>query len=282
MGKIVKDIVEDAFIIKNTNIYELSILIGVDSFDYMIKDSRQHVLALRTYQAGPQLMAQPSALQSLAQGDKLLAQNYRLVRAGWAGAKCALVPQRLYNEHKKASYLEQATEVGKDQSILADSLPGLSMKNIYTVPESVESFVRRSFPQCRLFHLATALLESYRNMPAQKEGHRVYAHLKGELVFISVFDGGNLLFFNAFPYQNTKDFIYFLLLAFQQFALKPEKCPAYLSGELLEDSEIYREAFRYIKHIHFPGPPAALHLGPKLSLEPKHFFAGLLALSLCE
>ena len=46
MGTIIKDLIEDTFVKKNTNIYELSILMGVDSFDFMVMDSRQHLLAI--------------------------------------------------------------------------------------------------------------------------------------------------------------------------------------------------------------------------------------------
>lgn len=281
MGKIIKDIVEDTFITKNTNIYELSILMGVDSFDYMVTDSRKHLQALKSYDVGPQMMAQPSILQSLIQEDGLLALPYRAIRAGWASGKSTLVPQRLYNEQKKTAYLEQATELGAGDLVLVDSLPDLALNNIYAVPQAIVSFIRQSFPACRLFHISTALLAGIRNLPNPKEGHRVYAHLKDGLAFLSVFDGSSLLFFNAFPFQSAKDFIYFLLLAYQQFGLKQERAPAYLSGQLVEDSEIFREAFRYLKYIHFTEPPPFFHLGPKLSREPKHFFFGLLGLSLC-
>ncbi len=281
MGKIIKDIVEDTFIRKNTNIYELSILMGVDSFDYMVTDSRQHVQAVKSYDAGPQQMAQPSILQSLIQEHGLLTLPYRAVRAGWASGKSTLVPQRLYNEQKKTAYLEQATELGAGEAILVDSLPDLALNNVYAVPQAIVSFIRQSFPACRLFHISTALLACIRNLPSPKEGHRVYAHLKDGLVFISVFDGSSLLFLNAFPYQSAKDFIYFLLLSYQQLGLKQERAPAYLSGQLVEDSEIYREAFRYLKNIHFAELPPFFQLGDKLSKEPKHFFFGLSGLSLC-
>ncbi|MCB0579059.1 MAG: DUF3822 family protein [Phaeodactylibacter sp.] len=281
MGKIVKDLIEDTFVKKNTNIYELSILMGVDSFDFMVLDSRQHLLALRSYSVGPQLMAQPSILQSLSRGDDLLSQPYRTVRAGWVNERATLVPQRLYNEKKKAAYLEHGAEIGQDEEVLADSLPDYGFQNIYAVPRAIEAFARQAFPGCRWFHASSALLQGFRKLAISREGPQVFAHLGKGLVFILAFEGYNLLFSNAFSYKSAKDFIYFLLLPYQQLGFRPAAVPAYLSGQLVEDSEIYREAFRYVKYIHFVEPPAFFQHGPKTGGEPGHFHFDLLGLSLC-
>lgn len=281
MGKIIRDLVEDTFVKKNTNIYELSILMGVDSFDFMVLDSRQHVQALRSYAVGPQLMAQPEILKSLVEGDGLLNLSYRTVKAGWAGSKNTLVPQRLFNEQKKTAYLEQATAIAPGEAVLSDTLQDFGFQNIYLIPQAAERFFRQAFPGCRIFHVGSALLEGIRKLASLKEGPQAYAHIRGGLVFVLAFEDKNLLFFNAFPFQNAKDAIYYLLLAYQQFGFKPGRDPAYLSGQLLEDSEIYREAFRYIKNLHFVDPPAFFHIGPKLSAAPRHFSFDLLGLSLC-
>ena len=100
-------------------------------------------------------------------------------------------------------------------------------------------------------------------------------------MYVFVFEDKGLLFSNAFPYQSAKDFIYFLLLPYQQFGLKPGKTPVYLSGQLVEDSEIYREALRYLKGPRFVEPPAFFHLGSRINQEPRHFYFDLLGLSLC-
>ena len=281
MGKIIKDLIEDTFVKKNTNIYELSILMGVDSFDFMVMDSRQHLLAIRSYEVGPQIMVQPSILKSLVQGDSLLAHSYRTVKAAWINGKSTLVPQRLYNEQKKAAYLEQATEMAPGDVILSDALPDYEFQNIYSIPQAMEAFARQAFAGCRIFHATSALLQGIRKLAVSREGPQVFAHLRNGLVFIFAFEDKNLLFANAFPYRSAKDFIYFLLLPYQQFGFKPGRAPAYLSGQLVKDSEIYREAFRYLKHVHFVEPPAFFHLGPKISQEPNHFYFDLLGLSIC-
>ncbi len=281
MGKINKDIVEDTFIKKNTSIYELSILIGMDSFDYMVLDSQQKVLALRSYSLDPRLGPSASQLKTIAQEDKLLQPAYRNARAGFVSRESTLVPRRLFNEKEKRAYLEQSAQLESGVNVLADALPALDIYNIYALSPETEDFARASFPGARLFHLGTALLEGLRQHAARDQGHKVYAHIQEGLLYLLVFNSGELLYFNTFSYKSAKDFIYYLLLAFQQFGLKAKDVPAFFSGQLVEDSEIYREAQRYLGDIHFMKAPAFFKLGPKLSKEPQHLYFGLLSLGLC-
>ena len=80
------------------------------------------------------------------------------------------------------------------------------------MPRAMEAFVRKTFPDCRFFHLNTALMEGIRKLADIKEGPQVYAHIRNGTLSIFAFEGKNLLFSNIFPYQSAKDFIYFLLL----------------------------------------------------------------------
>lgn len=93
-------------------------------------------------------------------------------------------------------------------------------------------------------------------------------------------DGLNLLFFNAFRYESAKDFVYYALLAYDQCSLNPATQPAYLSGPLLEDSEIYRMAGRYIKQLIFVDPSAYFQFAGPFKEQPGYLHFDLLSLSL--
>lgn len=275
---ITRDITEDTLAKKSANAYELSILIGVDSFDYIVLDSQRQVLALRTYSFDPGGF--PASMESIFQSDKFLHQAFSGVRLGLADGKNTLMPSRLYQEAEKEAYLRQVTELRPEDKVHADVLPQLGLCNVYAVQKEVEAFARRAFPACRLAHQITALLPALRRLAAQQEGPAVFAHLKAGLLHLFVFEGENLLLANTFPYKTAKDFIYYVLMAFQQLGLNPEQQQLCFSGQLLKDSEIYKEAYRYIRHIAFLGAPTGLQLGPRLSQEPAYLHFGLLSLSI--
>jgi hypothetical protein len=275
---ITRDITEDTLAKKSASAYELSILIGVDSFDYIVLDNERQVLALRTYSFDPGGF--PASLEGVFQSDKFLHQAFSGVRLGLADGKNTLIPNRLYQEAEKGAYLQQVTELRPEDKVEVDVLPQLGVCNVYVVEKEVEAFARRAFPACRLAHQITALLPALRSLAVQQEGPAVFAHLKAGQFHLFVFEGGDLLLANTFPYKNAKDFIYYVLMAFQQTGLNPEQQKLYFSGRLLKDSEIYKEAYRYIRQIEFLGAPAGLQLGPRLSQEPAYLHFGLLSLSL--
>jgi hypothetical protein len=273
----IKDIIEDTLAKKSTSACELSILIGMDSFDYMVLDEQRQVLALRSHALGAG--GRSAAARAIFQGDAMLQQPYRRIGVGVAGPKSALVPERLFDEGEKEAYLRQVVELEAADSVRVDFLTSLSLCQVYALPRGLEDFVRQAFPTAQLAHQSTALLQAYL-AAAPEAGHTVIAHLRGNWMYLAVFDGGQLVFANSFGFKAAKDFIYYLLLVYQQLDLNPEEQPLFFSGQLLENSEIYKEAYRYIRHLRFWGAPTGIQFGPRLGQEPPHLYYDLLSLSL--
>jgi hypothetical protein len=274
----IKDIIEDTFAKKSTDACELSILIGMDSFDYMVLDEQRQVRALRAHALGGG-GARLAAVQAVHQADAFLHQSFKRIRVGVASPKNTLVPERLFDETEKEAYLRQVVELEAADSVQVDPLPSLSLRQVYALPRALVDFVRQAFPAAQLVHQTTALLQGYQAaVPAS--GHTVIAHLRGNWMYLAVFEGGQLVFANSFSFKTAKDFIYYLLLIYQQLELNPEEQPLGFSGQLLENSEIHREAYRYIRHLQFWEAPAGIQFGPRLRQEPPHLYYDLLSLSL--
>lgn len=278
MGKVIKDIVENTFTKKNTNTYELSILVGMGSFDYVVLDSQQHLQALKSYTLNN--FSDSSELEQLLNLDPIIKYRYGNTRIAWAGGKNTLIPDRLFKADEKKSYLQQTVEVAKAERVLSDDIPHAGIHNIYSVPSNVSLYLDQQFPSHQLSHLSTVLIEAQRKISIQYEGKRLYVHLVDSRAYISVFHHTNLLFFNSFEYKSAKDFIYYLLLIFDQLNLPQETTPVALSGQLVEDAEIYRLLKRYLPQFHFLEPPAFIHYGAKMEEHSKYMYFGVLCLSI--
>lgn len=278
MGKVVKDIVEQTFTKRNTNTYELSILVGMGSFDYVIVDSQQHVQVLKSYTLDEQ--SPVSDLEHILGLDPLPKYRFRNVRIAWSGGKSTLLPKRLYQQAEQRAILEQTTPVLPTENIRIDGLLSDEIKNIFAIPQELESFLNTTFPGHRLWHLGSILIEGQRKLSVQYQGPQVYIHLVGSLVYISVFNHMDLVFYNSFPYKSAKDFVFYLLLAFKQHDLSQQDTPVHITGQLVEDSEIFRLLKRYINKTNFQPPPAFLHYGPKLEGQTNHLYFGVLSLSI--
>lgn len=270
---------EDAFIKRSAPTFELSILSGIDSFTYMVSDGQQNILALREYELSEET---GKDLKNVLQTDRLVQLSYRNVRMIWSHPLAALIPTRLFNPADRQSLLGHLAEVPSNFLLKNDNIPQLSATNIYGVGEAHLNNLKQKFPGGRLFHLHSALYWGCRMLTSQQGGRQVFVHVRGDGFRALVFEGANLLLVNYYTYQSAKDFLYFILLLFEQFKLDQETTPLSMSGKILTDSEIYRLLSRYIRKLQVLQPPAFFKFGPKLSQKPKYFYFDLFCGLLCK
>lgn len=276
MGTLTKDIVEKGFDANKTEVYELSILVGMGSFDYMVLDDRQQVLLWRSYACSQQ---EGAAYAEVFQNDRVLKQSFRNLRVGWSSTKQTLVPHRLYSPTDLPVYLQQSADIDEAEQPRAEEVPSLGMQHIYALETEQLKAMQTYFPGSRHFHIGTALLHEQHRLMANADKPGVFIHLRGSYLWVSAFDKTTLRFFNSFFYKSTKDFVYYALLAFEEAGLKPSAADIFLSGAILEASEIYRHLSRYLPDLAFVPRSAYFQHGELLKQEPAHFYFDLLSLS---
>lgn len=275
MGKISIDISEDTYSKLRHQDYELSILLGVDSFAYSLSDESRQVMALREF-VFENTAAFPGAIDNIFQTDKRLHDNFRSVRIGLTGSPFVLVPSRLYNPLEKKSYLTHLADVPDAAEIMADDLGELGCRGIYSAPASILGFLRQAFPGCRFAHLSSALLHLWRRLPgAAGQGHCLCMHIQSGEMTLALFSNGALQLCNTYTFQSAEDFLYFTLLGLHQRQLDNNNTPVVISGKILPDSAIYKLLERYFRQLQFLPKPASISLGTALRQYPEYFYADL-------
>ncbi|MEL6924570.1 MAG: DUF3822 family protein [Bacteroidota bacterium] len=279
---IAADIQESNFNKNLTNGYDLSILLGMDSFIYSISDESRQVLALRAYsfeKAVSDFSRIITALQELLQQDKKLQLAYRKVRLGLVNKKSTLVPNPFFDENQKATYLDKVTRLSDSDLIKVDHLEPLAAKNVYLVNRDVIKLLRNQFPNLQLYHSFSSLLLGLRQNTEHSTGATLYGNVREQVLQLVYFDGKDLVFSNSFGFHSSKDFIYFVMNVYHQFKLSPEEVPFVISGQIVEDSEIYHLLYRYIRHLKIIELPAQFQIGQELAREPQHFYFDLFSLA---
>ncbi|MCB0634161.1 MAG: DUF3822 family protein [Saprospiraceae bacterium] len=268
------DITEYNFSKKDTDQYELSILHGVDSFAYMIKDNSANVVALREYYW-------PEGKQSLPvwSGDDKLQSHYRRVKIAFSKGKFCMVPQRLFQETEKATYLGHLSPIKNSNNIFSDNVSQHQAELIYEVEAPALESIERHFPQAQKKNLHTVLLEAMRPHASSQTSYHLAVHIGQKQIMIYAFDRTNLMLANAYAYRSAQDCLYYILLVYEQLGLKTEISPLFLAGRILEDSDIYRLLMRYVRKVSFL-PELAIKRGPQLQRQPAYFFYDLYALGI--
>ncbi len=275
------DFIEDTFIKKNTSIYELSILLGMDSLVYMITDGQQKIHALSQFpyaQNSPYKPYQPNLkpLERYVEKNALLQSRFRNVRLGIHSPLFSIVPNRLYSEKDKRNILSHLSSKNNFQEVIVDQLPPFNGKNVYGLLPTISDFIKRHFSSARVFNLnTTLLLAAYKKTQLLAQDHQLFFHADSKYLRTFLFERKNLLVATQHQYQTPQDFIYFALLTFEQFRLSVTDQQVHICGQIHQDSELFKLLFRYIKNIHFLEGPAFIQKGEKSKSLPDYAYFDL-------
>lgn len=222
-------------------------------------------------------------VKAILQKDEHLLLPYNDVKVAFFTPKTTFVPTRLYNPNEKAAYLAHVVAVQPEERLLADHLKGQNAQNVYAVDTALYDVMRWKFPSARMFHSSTVLLNQFSRLTDHSD-FQLFMNVKEQYVQIFLYKSKTLLFSNIFRFRSSKDFVYFVLLVFDQFKLKPEQVPAIFSGELLENSEVYQLLNRYIPTLQRVAPPNYYTFNAEFYEQARHphFYFDLYALEHCE
>lgn len=281
MSRINQEIVEYSFSSKSTLSYELNILIGADSIYYWVNDAQLNILALKSFHFDHKKeKSSLESFKSLFIEDPLLKETYRTTKIVLTSPHFTLIPSKFYQEKEKITYLKNLTPVADADFLGADNLKNQAFKNVYMIDKQLVNFTQTTFPQTKIHHFITALIEGYQKIAELRQGHQVFANLRDGHIQILFFDEKDLIFVNAYAYQTAQDVIYYIMLVYDQFKLNSETIPLSISGSLTQDSDIYKFIFRYIRLVNFVQAPTYLRFGNQFTGVPKHFYFDLFSIKL--
>ena len=285
MGKVNFEIVENNFVKKYADTYDLSILVGMDRFSFLVSDPQQNILLLRSYPFTPEIkklgeLSNP--LKDIYINDELLKQTYRSVRVGILNQKNTLIPSDLFVTDQKEIYLKNIVPNLEGDTIYFDALKPMGIVNVYAINTHFVNQLYGYFPNTKIHHAATSLILGHRKIAENRTGRQICLNVRQGLLQISLFDNKELLFYNSFIYQSSQDFIYYVMLVFDQFKLKPEGNTVHISGQIVQDSEIYHLLFRYIRHLEMMPVPDYYKFGTKGREIQSYQYFDLFSLKLCE
>lgn len=257
----------------------------MDRFSFLVSDPQQNVLLLRSHSIAPHVKSLEllgDHLKNLYIKDEILKQTYRSVKIGLLNQKNTLVPSDLFVADKKEVYLKNIIPDLQEGSTFFDPLKPLGIVNLYSVNNQFINQLYGYFPNAKIHHSVTSLIMGYRKIAENRTGHQIFLNVRQGLMQISLFDNKELLFCNAFSYESSQDFIYYVMLVFDQFQLKPEGNTVHISGQIIKDSEIYHLLFRYIRHIEMVPFPHYYRMGEKGNGVSNYQYFDLFSLKLCE
>jgi len=275
------DVIEDSFIRKNANLYNLSALIGADRFSFLVLDKNQNVIVLRSYNFEENKDIKTFLRKTYLQ-DEILKLNYASVRVAVNNSKHTLVPAVLFDEKEDAIYLKNVVDLKPTDKVGFDELNFINAKNVFAVNQEIEQLILEFFNNIKLYHGSTAFIRGAFLLAEKQEGFQMFINVLHRKLNILLFENGKLQFNNSFNFQNVRDFVYYVMLVLDQFKVNPETVPVFLSGQIMRESEIFKLLYRYIKNVDFLEAPDHLKFRSKYEALNAYKFFDLFSLKLCE
>lgn len=256
----------------------LHLILGADSLSMLVADPAGAVVALQrhSFPVDDTTSAQTEwQLRGLLQ-NSVLTLPFGQAHCALFHRNATLVPRRLFQHGDLSGYFKLLLDPA-DYVYAYDELPEFDAYLVYATEPGLAHLCPDFFPRARVRHLAVPLLRQALNLHAGEE-HRVFLNIRNQVAQIAVFERRNLLFYNAFSFSASPDLLYYVLLVYDQFRLDPREIPLTVAGNLLEDSELYRLFYRFIREIRFAPLPAHFHLPDGVNALPGHCYFDLFCL----
>lgn len=247
---------------------QLLLKITNDSFSYAVVDQQSEQIKVIFDKQGCTDLNQ--YLQFAFESDRYLLQSYGAVKAAIHTSNFIFIPDEWFNEDDLSIY---SKFLGSDGKVYSKNHNHLGFNTIFSLNDKV----KEKLPENTVFYPQSSPLIA------------LCDHLSGDALLIDFTASSfNVLFIkdrkinfqNHYESENAEEFNYFLLLIMEQLALT-EAVPVYLQGIINEDDEYYNTLLKYFNNLYFFLPTEKQN-SELLADMPKHYFSGLLALSLCE
>ena len=214
--------------------------------------------------------------------DDILQAPFQEVRIGIVQAPFTLVPRVLFDEQLAQASLGLSAPIAADEKVLVNQIRGVFIKNIFSISEGIQQCMQEVFQSPKWYHAGTPLLEAATRNKDQFAGQQLLLDIKHGVLHILYYEKQELMFMNQFRFMNKEDFLYYVLLIAEQYSVDRETADLMLSGEIVPDSQLFGELWKFFKNISFMAPNEHILIPAELQEQPMYMFNSLLSLDVCE
>ena len=194
----------------------------------------------------------PSFLGKVVNNRSSFAFPYGKVFLLYQNSYSTLIPQPLFSENQSKLYLEFNQPFQENSRVVFDSLKINQATNIYYLPNAVIEKAKDLWPNAKLLHMSTSLIESLSiNFKNKVDTKTLFVNLRDDCFDLVHFKENKLHYYNTFEFRTKEDFIYFLLISIDQLGLNPEDVNLIISGNIDKTDDTYNMIHQYIKNYSF-------------------------------
>ncbi len=253
--------IDQDFRFGNSKNNRLSIQLRLDGFSFAQIDSiSKKVLLIEDYDV-PLMLGEEADFQNEKVNvrledfftEKQIHRNqYKSVHFVIDNSLFTLVPSVLLDEKHAFDYLKQVHQIPENFIVKTDAISFFETKNVYAVYAPLFYNLSDYFSIFEIKHGATVFIQQMTLLQKMQKRNAVYIEVANRSMHIIAFENEKLVFSNTFTFKEKEDFIYFILLIYNQLKFNTEDVPLFFSGNIDRSSPLYSIAYQYIRILDFP------------------------------
>jgi hypothetical protein len=265
-------IVDKSFNNDFLNQYHLSIELSKKTLSYCIIDTKKlkcHLLHSVNYN-------NQEDLSNLLSNDMYITKKFHSKSIALSNYPNTLVPEELYNEKDNKKIFELNHE--KAEVILIDNLNNYQIKNIFSIPETLNQTINNLIPNINIKSQTTILIDYIlsKNYNAEK----LTLYIKDNYVNILIANNNQLIFQNKFQFSTKEDLLFYSLFCIQEMNLSPEKIDTEIYGNISKSG--FQILYEYIRNIQYGNKLKDISFSNEFHNIEEHCFNILYRQHLCE
>ncbi|TVR40308.1 MAG: DUF3822 family protein [Bacteroidia bacterium] len=223
-----------------------------------------------------------SDIQTIISENPLLNKSFQKVFVYYHSPGLVLIPQKIYREQEKDQLYGMCVTPDEEGQIRVDSLNILKAKGLYVIPQKISSLLHQFFPECRIRHYGTALIESIlASQKLERWQADMVIHLNETHIEILLLENQSLLFYRSFNIQFFDDVLYHAFYVLEKFGWNAGDLHTVFLGKIAMDSREYETVRDLFGKVSFPDRNDAYRYARAFDDVPYHYYYNLLNLNSC-
>ena len=214
-----------------------------------------------------------------------LTNPYSKVRLVCRPGKSTLVPEALFSEEEKTGIYDFNMAGGpyESSSLHHDFISSAAAYAIYYLQPDLKQLLEKLFPEARMFHHATILIQSLVQKYSNLENKNLlFVNTSATGIDILQIRNKKPVYCNSFTYNTAEDYMYYLIFVVEQLQLNPETIELMMLGEVDRHSSLSEMVHKYIRNVSFMERNSDFRYSFVFDRMPGHYYYTLFNASLCE
>ena len=230
----------------------MSIQVGLNGLSFLVLDLfTKKVELIRDIKFSEKITPQQLLKNLIEEFDSidLLNENFTKIQVIHDNEVQTLVPSALFEEANLSDYLKFNAKIFKNDFITYDAITNQEIMSVYVPYVNVNNYIFEKFGSFEYKHSSTVIIDKVLQIEKNIKEKSLYVNVEKSNIDILVISSNSLIFYNKFNYNTKEDFIYFILFTIEQLELNPEKLNCKFLGSILNDDELFKIAYKYIRNV---------------------------------